>query len=1130
MLATGQRQDASAAAPAGHFVRLTEGDIQQTGKFVREFVVMSLVPWMEKCVMDWNENFSSSRRLPSRLFSSTRRLFGTSAASAASTPASPAHGSNPSISSMPSRFSHAPSGSISSIASVSSIGTASGGTITQQRRLAEFATILGDYKLAIAVWENLRKEGRGGSDILPLLLSSSPALALHAAHALSTLRSQTHSHQPVRAPGQAQIRAISYAVRWAIGIDKNDFISPALEGERWLVQAAGGAEEPPAAIMLSYAAYLSEKKGARRRSALWFLYAADRLEKGGIKPLAMHFFRRAQELYLARRPKELSPSFWDSEGVDPDSWPGFESVLPGIEHELGRLVYTMGDTEGAVRYFIGLLRRPSVSSEIPHDQVQVGSDGLFEAEISPDKVFLEDFRVALKHFRDTKGDRWEGVSLTLPVTFCQAKQTRVRFPGDTFEGDQTEWDMREEDWRKFWASRGKEKLERNSKAAVDENFWVDVVMRNPLNVDVTLSGLSVTVSEASAENAETFKDEVEIEIIDDITLGARETRTIPVSVKCKRRASLLITHVNYDFLSLLPVTESLAVRGQRLHDTPQQRQSKAYAPDIVIRVEVEEAVQRLHATFIDDGHLVLAHGEHKHLRLWISNTGSRSIGELWMVTGRHDEIWIDAKDSSHAGPSQGLSQPSEILQLSNSISPQTPYQVPLANLHGASELAPGESLQLTVLLHASYVAEQDLSLLFVFREANESPFHCTRLLRHYEVRPIAKVAVSSRPSGSLSHFFLLDIDVENILESDSVQITQVTTVSPIWSCRPLERSHIETISPHQIARLELGVSPWSERSRSEDTMQFIVRKLGDVLQGNQPEPTDPPPLDLLCGHVSAVDNIYSLTTPFLQHFIHSGRRNHCVHSAASSHPYIPADTHQHIFPLYHPYSVDVVLFWDIPMEGRSGHILIPGLTIGASHAPLNELIDAAESAKAKRSMYAETHHERQEILRAVRESEWNAEMDPVVVTLLAPGTVEHDFSEGPCNVAVSFVLRNFSSTNPCRVVLKLSSDLVSPLTLELLPPRYAGRLTYRAVLQPFESVTFPAKVWTARPGAFAVEGWTVETEVGELAFPPHGDAESAAVKAADPWRSRHFRYVQGSRPEDRCCIIVSDTERQTQYI
>lgn len=34
---------------------------------------------------------------------------------------------------------------------------------SQQRRLAEFATILGDLKLAITVWEALRKESKGGS-------------------------------------------------------------------------------------------------------------------------------------------------------------------------------------------------------------------------------------------------------------------------------------------------------------------------------------------------------------------------------------------------------------------------------------------------------------------------------------------------------------------------------------------------------------------------------------------------------------------------------------------------------------------------------------------------------------------------------------------------------------------------------------------------------------------------------------------------------------------------------------------------------------------------------------------------------------------------------------------------------
>lgn len=37
-------------------LNLTETDIQQFGRFVREFVTMSLVPWMERCVLDWNES------------------------------------------------------------------------------------------------------------------------------------------------------------------------------------------------------------------------------------------------------------------------------------------------------------------------------------------------------------------------------------------------------------------------------------------------------------------------------------------------------------------------------------------------------------------------------------------------------------------------------------------------------------------------------------------------------------------------------------------------------------------------------------------------------------------------------------------------------------------------------------------------------------------------------------------------------------------------------------------------------------------------------------------------------------------------------------------------------------------
>ena len=85
-----------------------------------------------------------------------------------------------------------------------------------------------------------------------------------------------------------------------------------------------------------------------------------------------------------------------------------------------------------------------------------------------------------------------------------------------------------------------------------------------------------------------------------------------------------------------------------MHDTPHQRQNKIYAPDLIIKIDVEDVGLRLQTTFVDNRHLVVFHGEQKQMDICFHNTGNRPIGELWMLTGPDDEVWLSLTQSDNS--------------------------------------------------------------------------------------------------------------------------------------------------------------------------------------------------------------------------------------------------------------------------------------------------------------------------------------------------------------------------------------------------------------------------------------------------------------------------------------------------
>jgi hypothetical protein len=145
--------------------------------------------------------------------------------------------------------------------------------------------------------------------------------------------------------------------------------------------------------------------------------------------------------------------------------------------------------------------------------------------------------------KSISGEQAKPEDLKLPICFALSSQTHLRLARDSVDGEQSDWETREELWSSFWKHRGKERLERSGKAAVGGNslclrafryhkliscleaFWVDITLRNPLDTEVNLANLTVVVESPSGDTA-WVGENIAIEILEEIVLNVKESRTV----------------------------------------------------------------------------------------------------------------------------------------------------------------------------------------------------------------------------------------------------------------------------------------------------------------------------------------------------------------------------------------------------------------------------------------------------------------------------------------------------------------------------------------------------------------------------------------------------------------------------
>lgn len=947
---------------------IDDDDVRRIKAFVRDFAAQSLIPFMERCVSLWNEQLAASRRgLTGRLLGAGRKFFGGSSRNTTQS---------------------------QSTASFATLGYYPHTAIeAQTRRLADFAFMTRDYKLATSMYDLGRRdyandkaikyiaganEMFGLSHLMIMLETRSPPIDVDSYLASAG----SHYLSAPRQKGSAlQLDSLRATLLYYEAYRAIDFYRPVPNA---LVRTAneGSSEaendlEVVAAMLLEQAAIADLRqpgKPALRKCALHLVMAAHRYRTCGQKHLSLRCFQASAHFYNILRKASAKPTL----GLDAEAYEkneqdderladhiaatedlpirAWELINDHMEQEMAQQAFNDGKITQAAVHYAAILQRQADSFDAPSPDSAARHHSYLQGLLTCCKYLEGDLASVLEMHRMRQG-----------IFLVDAAHCYVEV-NVSAQRDDLPWRKLEE--RVLGHSVSSSYKTQNT-AAVDESFWIHIGVRNPFNVPLQIGSLTVDLVDDTT--GKVVDDEtVDIEKLATVTLEPLEVRSASITVVSHAPRKFRCIAVRYRLADEIAMREEFNKPGRRLNDSKEQRCSlqRQYAPNETIAVIVHESKAILEASFADAPSR-LGLGEEVKVIVNLVNAGKAPLHNAKVYLNRLDTLLEE---------DGGLQAAAAAVDVDNSLRRMDSIKVPLPD----DSLGEGQSFAWPVLLRGSALGFTTLRALVVFKSGSGETL--TSQLQHtMQVEPIIDLSIQAMPARTEALRYHLRLDAVNLLETEAEQkvvIDQLTFVGPSWAAvqddkdvvlEPFQGIGVRERRSSTLYIANMGNADTS-MSLPITSLDFTVSQLRSILTGRGTINSADIPRTLL--NVSRLRTLAAKDRS-ISRFLLLARREYRLSLLAHEFPSLLASHREGdgreeeqlelVFPLYEPHEVDVIAHWRIvsgeqeqdkvEAQHRRGQAFIFGLHLGPLHDYFADLFTPTAD-KFTRTMYAQTEREK----------------------------------------------------------------------------------------------------------------------------------------------------------------------------